>query len=329
MSQDLSRRELLALLGAGIVAGCGEAGCSEAGGSRPAGLVRPGLVGVSTLVAPASGAVAPAAAQEAMAAALVAATGAESATAAAAALFSPADTVGIKVNCLAGRHLSPRVELVEALVDLLAGAGVRRQQIIVFERSSRELQRAGYTIRRTGTPYVCSGIDNRWDPQPSISGAIGSCFARMVSHDCTALISFGVVKDHDLAGVSAGLKNWYGVIHNPNKYHDNNCDPYVADVVRHPFIRNKLRLTVLDGITAQYHGGPAFRQDTQFQLSRVVASTDPVAADVWAWQQLDAERKRQGLPSLAEAGRPPRFINTAAGYGLGEGNPAQLREVRA
>ena len=42
---------------------------------------------------------------------------------------------------------------------------------------------------------------------------------------------FGVVKDHDLAGVSAGLKNWYGVIHNPNKYHDSCCDPYVADVV--------------------------------------------------------------------------------------------------
>jgi hypothetical protein len=74
---------------------------------------------------------------------------------------------------------------------------------------------------------------------------------------CSALISFGVVKDHDLSGVSAGIKNWYGVIHNPNKYHGSNCNPYLADVVRHPFIASKLRLTLLDGVEGQCQGGPA------------------------------------------------------------------------
>ena len=119
------------------------------------------------------------------------------------------------------------------------------------------------------------------------------------------------------------------MIHNPNKYHDNNCDPYVADVVNHPFIRGKLKLTLLDGVTAQYHGGPAFRARYAFPLHRVVASMDPVAVDAWAWRVLDSERRQHGLPSLAEAKRPPRFIATAAKYGLGVGDPSRIREVMA
>ncbi len=205
----------------------------------------------------------------AIAGALRAAVGAETGQSAAAMLFRPSDTVAIKLNCLAGRLLSPRVELVEALVELIAEAGVDRRRIIVFERSSRELERAGFTIRRDGPPYVCIGTDNDYEKTPSTSGAIGSCFARLVTTGCTALVSFGVVKDHDLSGISAGMKNWYGVIHNPNKYHDNGCDPYIADVARHPYVAGKLRLTVLDGVVAQCHGGPAFRSGATFNLSEL------------------------------------------------------------
>jgi uncharacterized protein (DUF362 family) len=324
LSKRLSRRELAGLVGAAALAGCAEASDKGAGAEA---VQTPGLVGVAKLVLPESGKLPASAANQAMAAALQAATGKSSGEQAAAALFRPDDTVGIKVNCLAGPGLSPRVELVEALVELIAAAGVRRSKIIVFERSSRELKRAGYPLRLSGEPYLCHGIDNQWDLQPTTSGEIGSCYARLVSATCTALVSFGVVKDHDLAGVSAGLKNWYGVIHNPNKYHDNNCDPYVADVVRHPYIRSKLRLTVLDGMSAQCHGGPALRADTLFALGKVAASTDPVAIDVWAWLRIDEERKRRGLPSLEEAERPPRFIATAAAHGLGIGERQAIREV--
>jgi uncharacterized protein (DUF362 family) len=259
--------------------------------------------------------------------ALVAATGEPSARQAMAALFAPSDTVGIKLNCLA-RSLSPRLELVEALVALLREHGVAASRIIVFERSARELRGARYTIRQEGGDYRCVGVERDWDAAPSTSGAIGSCFARLVSTTCTALVGFGVVKDHDLAGISASLKNWYGVIHNPNKYHDNHCDPYVADVARHPFIKDKLRLTVVDGVTGLYHGGPAWRPDTTWPLGLVIASTDQVAVDAWAWRVIDAERIRHGLPTVEAAGRPPRFIATAAAYGLGVGDPAAIREVR-
>ena len=310
------------MLGAGALAGT-----TRAEGSGPVAL--PGVVGVAEAKAKLGQPLIRERADRAIAGAMAAAVGAGSGVEAAASIFTPGDTVGIKVNCLAGRSLSPRVELVEALVDLLAGAGVDRRKIIVFERSSRELERAGFTIHRQGPPYRCIGTDNDYDRMPSSSGAIGSCFARIVSTECTALVSFGIVKDHDLSGVSAGMKNWYGVIHNPNKYHDNGCDPYIVDVARHPFIRDKLRLTVLDGVVAQCHGGPAYRAGATFELGLVAASTDPVAADLWAWQVIEAERRRRGMPTLEEAGRPVRFLATAARHGLGVDDPDRLSLVTA
>ena len=318
----LTRRELALVFGAGALAGTAQARMW-----RP--LVQSGVVGLAEARAELGKPLGPEKARLAMAGALAAAVGAESGVETVAALFSPRDVVGIKVNCLAGRNLSPRVELVEALVDLIAEAGVDRRNIIVFERSNRELQRAGFTIRESGPPYRCIGTNNDYDREPSTSGAIGSCFARMVSTTCSALVSFGVVKDHDLSGVSAGMKNWYGVIHNPNKYHDNGCDPYISDVARHPYIREKLRLTVLDGVIAQCHGGPAFRKGGIFELGMVAASTDPVAADLWAWREIEAERSRRGMPTLEAAGRPVRFLATAAKAGLGVDDPARLSLVTA
>ena len=321
MTHRWTRRELGALVG-------GAAMARIAGASTEAvALPQKGVVCTVSLSADADDRVGAGKAQAAMASVLMGAAGGADGAAAVRLLFRPTDVVGIKLNCLGGRRLSPRPVVVSALVDLLVAGGVAGERIILFERSSRELERAGFPIRRDGSGPQCYGTDNDYDRKPSVSGSIGSCFARLVSETCTALISFGVVKDHDLAGVSAGLKNWYGVIHNPNKYHDHQCDPYVADVVKHPIIRDKLKLTVLDGVTAQCHGGPAFRASGVFPLGVLAASTDPVAADLWAWKVIDAERLRRGLPSLEEAGRPPRFIATAAGYGLGVGDPAHLVEV--
>lgn len=316
----LTRRELAALaVGTAVAAGAEEAGV----GAAP----RPGVVAVASLAERSAGTVDPRNAASAMAGAVAGSVGAPSGIGAIRALFRPTDVVGIKLNCLGGRRMSPRPVVVDALIRLLVAGGVPAERIILFERSSRELERAGFELRRSGSGARCFGIDNDYEPRPSVSGAIGSCFARLVTKTCTALIGFGVVKDHDLAGVSASLKNWYGVIHNPNKYHDNQCDPYVADVVRHPFIRSKLRLTVLDGVVAQCHGGPAYRASGTFGLAKIAVSTDPVAADLWAWKVIDRERLRRGMPTLAEAGRPPRFIATAADAGLGVGQADALVEV--
>jgi len=148
-----------------------------------------------------------------------------------------------------------------------------------------------------------------------------------VSEYATVLINVGVLKDHDLSGVSAGLKNLYGAIHNPNRYHDHDCDPYVAQVAALPSLRRRLKLTVIDAVLGQAQGGPAYAAAWVWPCDRILLALDPVACDQVAWDLIERQRGQQGLPSLTEAKRPPRWIASAAALDLGRSQPIALQEV--
>jgi len=245
------------------------------------------------------------------------------------ALFKPRDIVGIKVNSLAGRGLSSHLALVAAIVDGLAEAGVQKRNIIVWDRSERELAAAGYTSAGVSGARVLA-TDSRgigYERDIEFSGEIGSCFSRILSRMCTAVINVPVLKDHDLSGVSLGMKNFYGAIHNPNKYHDNNCDPYIADVAAHPFVAKKLRLVVCDGLKGQYHGGPAPRPQWEWPAATLLVGTDPVAVDRIGLEMIEQKRKEAGMASLKESGREAKHIETASERGLGAGDIARISRV--
>ena len=236
-------------------------------------------------------------------------------------LFSPKDIVGIKINALAGKSFSPHIELVNSIVNGVKQAGVKDENIIIFDRLNKELVRAGYSIRSDRNGLKCLGTDalsgSGYGRQPEIIGSVGSCFSKIVSDYVTALINVPVLKDHDLSGVSGGMKNFYGVIHNPNKYHDNNCDPYIADLNSHPYIRGKLRLVICDAIKAQYNGGPAFKPQWVWNYGGLIVSADPVAIDRIGYEIIDSKRKEMRMPLLKQVGREPVYIKTAASKGLG------------
>ena len=239
--------------------------------------------------------------------------------------ITPADTVGIKLNTLSGRPLAPRRELVEALVALLVKAGAPEERILVFERSDRELQRAGFDIRKEGKGYRCYGTEGQYEGEVEESYSVGGCFSTILSRRVTKLINFGVLKDHDLSGVSVGLKNYYGVIHNPNKYHGNNCTPFAAHLAAHPHIRGKHVLTVVDAEILQYHGGPAYRSDKAVRFGAVAASTDLVACDAWGFNEIERARKANGLKPLAREERYPKWLDTAVEIGLTRVRPSTVR----
>ncbi len=236
-----------------------------------------------------------------------------------ASLFEPSDIVGLKVNTLAGKMLSPQVPVVLAVIDKLKAAGVKDGNIIIWDRTSRELERAGFPVNINGNGFKCFGTDvARYEYEPEVSGSVASCFSTIISRTCTAIINIGVLKDHDLAGVSIGMKNLYGAIHNPNKYHDNNCDPYVADLNNHPYIRYKVRLVICDGIRGQYNGGPAFKPQWAWNANVLLMSRDPVALDRVGYELIEQKRKEEKMPPLKAVGREPKWIETAARLGLGE-----------
>jgi uncharacterized protein (DUF362 family) len=276
----------------------------------------------------AKGGMDPAKLEEILGPALSRATGEETAAGAMRSLFRPADVVGIKVNCIAGRGLSPDPVLVKRLCEYLQEAGVPARNIVIWDRTDRELASAGFTVARSGSSVRCMGTENDYERTPREWGPGGSCFAGILVSDLTALINVGVLKDHDLAGVSIGLKNWYGAIHNPNKHHADGCAPYIPHLAATPLIHDKLRLTVIDASTIQIHGGPARNPKWGRKWNGVLASVDPVAVDAVGWGLIESHRKEAGLRTLAQEKREPVWIAGAGRLGLGQADPSKI-EVAA
>lgn len=236
-------------------------------------------------------------------------------------LFKPTDIVGLKLNCLSGKKMSPHVKVVEAIIQGLKFAGVKEKNIIVFERYSRELETAGFPTQYRTEGIQCYGTDelpgNGYESEPQIAGSVGTCFSQIISRFCTAIVNVPVLKDHDLAGISAAMKNFFGVIHNPNKYHSNNCNPYIAELCTHPYISGKVRLTICDAILAQYNGGPGYKPKWTWNYHGIIVGRDPVALDRVCHTIVEEKRKEMRLPSLKQANREPAYISTASMLGLG------------
>ncbi len=242
----------------------------------------------------------------------------------------PGETVGLKVNTLGGRGISTNVQLVAAVCQRLQEAGVKPGGIVVWDRDSEELERAGFQLAVSPDRVQCFGTDHvGYEEELSAYGSVGSRLSTILTQRCAALINLPVLKDHDGAGVTIALKNMYGVIHNPNKYHPNGCNPYVADLNMLPEIRGRMRLTICDATTAMYEGGPGFKPEHSWNANALLVSADPVALDHTGWQMIERKRAEKGLKTLAAEERAPSYIATAADaeHHLGTNDPKRISIV--
>ena len=242
----------------------------------------------------------------------------------------PGECVGLKVNCLAGRGASTTVKLVEAVTARLQQAGIT--EIVVWDRLNSDLESAGFRLnsKQPGVRYI--GNDSAgYDDELSIYGSVGSLLSRTLTHTCDAVISLPVLKDHGIAGMTFALKNFFGAIHNPNKYHLTAGDPYVADVNMLPAIRQKLRLHIGDATAVQYEGGPSYMPQWSWRFNGLLVGRDPVALDSVGWQLIEQKRAAEGMKSLEALGRAPKYIATAANaeHRLGTNDPKQIERVEA
>ncbi|MFB0566726.1 MAG: DUF362 domain-containing protein [Candidatus Aminicenantaceae bacterium] len=234
--------------------------------------------------------------------------------------FRPRERIGIKINTIAGRKLTSRPEATICLSNILSENGIQGKNIIIWDRTNRELREAGYRLNLSGAGVKIFGTDT--DGAGYNSGLIshlniGSIFSSIQSELITASISFAVLKDHGLAGVTAGMKNYFGTIHNPNKYHDDNCNPFIPELFDSKFIKRKHKLSILDCLIVQYHRGPSFHSPWAKRYEALIFSSDPVAADFVGWQIIEKLRAEKGLPSLKEENREPQYFITAEKMGLG------------
>ena len=165
-------------------------------------------------------------------------TGTYSVAAAWRSLVSPKDKVGIKVSAT-GRSVSgTNPEVVDAIVDGLAEAGIPAKNIIVWDKSIDDLLAAGF--KKDGARYVLQGIDpkNGYDQQSGVSAPVlgkliwgdsrfgdrrghrfvdllssgeqlssQSFFAKVLTTDVTKVINVPSLSDSYLTGINGGIVN--------------------------------------------------------------------------------------------------------------------------
>jgi len=228
--------------------------------------------------------------------------------------LSPNDLVTIKVNCI-NSSLSSHPEVVDAITSGLISAGIKDSNIIIWDRTNNELLRSGFSYNVGDTGIRCFGSDERgWGYDKQVKLANRNVRLSKILMNTTHLINVPLLKDHGTAGITASMKNHYGSVDNPGALHDNDCDPYIAELNNVTEIKEKTRLIVLDGFLGVYIGGPM--GSPQFVYNSVIMSQDPVAMDYQAWKILLSERQKHGMNLPL-----PRHIETAKKMGFGTNAP--------
>ncbi len=249
---------------------------------------------------------------------LMALSGEKSGSAALARYVRPGERVGLKINGLAGRKAATHVELVDELSALLGKAGIDGRQQIAFDRFARDLRASGFSSQLQRGDYRCIGNDEAGHEDELVQmPSSASRLSRVLTTQVDAVLNLPILKQHMLAGVTGALKNNFGCIHNPNKMHLDNCDPYIAEVNAVPAVRDKQRLVVMDALRPVVDNGPSYQPGMAEVANTLLFATDLVAVDTVGLGIVEDLRAKRDLPSLAKAGMAPTYLATASRMGLG------------
>jgi uncharacterized protein (DUF362 family) len=236
----------------------------------------------------------------------------------------PNDVVGIKINPSGAPACCSSPELIREIISAVQSVGVRKQNIIVYDRYSYEIDVGSYQallpagVRIVGIQEAFSG-GGGYDPTIYCSANLfgewetRSYMASIVAHDLTKIINVPTMKDHSASGITGALKNLaYGTFNNVARTHHppySFTNPLIGMMCTVEPLRSKAVLHIMDGMRQVWHGGP-LTQVQQFidQTGILMAATDPVAMDTIELDAIEAKRKARGAPSLWQ--RDPNSITT-------------------
>ena len=235
--------------------------------------------------------------------------------------------IGIKTNGLGGRGISTHSALVFAIAHKLEEAGVKSGNILIWDRNARDLQVCGFTISTDPERLRCYGSDvSGFEEEHASWGTAKIRLSKILTRECAMVIGVPILKDHSMSGVTFAMKNMYGVVDRPQDLHPGGCNPGVADLNCIPVIREKVRFTIGDAMSSVYDGGPGFHPERLWYPNALIVGEDRVAIDHTAWQMIENKRAEAGMKTLEAAGRPPRYIATAAdaAHALGTNDPGKI-----
>jgi uncharacterized protein (DUF362 family) len=95
----------------------------------------------------------------------------------------------------------------------------------------------------------------------------------------------------------------------------------IAEIYSNPIIAKKIVLNVMDGLAAQYAGGPRSQPHYALHHATLLASKDPVAIDSIALRRIETWRANAKLPPIGDRAA---YIKVAAQIGLGNSEPGRI-----
>jgi hypothetical protein len=251
-------------------------------------------------------------------------TGLHDATEAWSALFKPGERVAIKVNTFYNSLLWTHAPLVMAITDALQDAGLGAEQIVIYDCLTSELETAGYPVNKDGAGVRCYGNDGDHVGDWKIVGR-RSQISRILT-ECDALINVPVLKAHRLAGLSFAMKNHYGTISNPSRYHRGQAiNQGMAEINALPPIRDRTRLIVGDMLAACLHYGASYPYwEADWEGDALLMSFDPVAHDTVGLDIIANLRESEGGSGQPLVDSATPWLSNGAKMGLGADAPDNI-----
>ena len=277
-------------------------------------------------------------------------TGAKDARDAWSEFFNPEDRIGLKLNLVGAKLINTTFEMARSVIAALESIGVPRGNIIIWDHYQNNFTMAGVNeesfpgigIRyqqffegspkdKKGRGFELLDMEMYYEANHSIpddlnmleytlNGGNRSYFPKFLSEDFDKIICVPVFKHHELSVVAHAFKNLsYGALSNCIRGHYF-IDRYIAETCAFPPIRDKVVLNILDGLRAQYAGGPAPVAKYIWRPGLVMAATDPVSFDSVSLDYLVDKQVETGFITAEEAVELKRqhdFLARAENLGLG------------
>ena len=272
-------------------------------------------------------------------------------------LVAPNDKIGIKISAAGGELFTTHHDVVTAIVDGLVQAGHPRGSIVVWDRSIQgtkgagygkgdgfELKsiapRAGYDLKATLTAPLLGKLvwgDVEYIPEKGKSVPLSdtdntsnvSHFASIVANDVTKIINVPVMCNSTTNGIAGCLYNM--TIPNIDNWRRFSMGtPFgaesIAMIYSNSVISQKVVLNIMDGLVAQYGGGPASQPNYAIHYATLYGSKDPVALDAVALKRLEEWRSKANFPPI---GRLASYVQTATAVGLGNSDMSRIEVKHA
>src|SRR5881398_1836299 len=287
---------------------------------------------------------------------VLAVTGQSDVTKAWASLVSPTDRVGIKISAAGGELFTTHHDIVNAIVDGLAAAGHPRNSIIVWDRSLGGIKDAGYRLAADGYPVRAIAPHDGYDPKAVLSAPLLgklvwgdfdyagditkvpilsdtentsnlSHFSKILSTGVTKVINLPVMSISETNGIAGCIYNMtIPNIDNWRRFAQGSRfgAESLAEIYSNPIIAKKVVFNLMDGLIAQYAGGPQPQPNYAVHHGTLYASKDPVALDAIALKRLEQWRAHASLPAISPMAA---YIGFASQLGLGNAVPNRI-EIR-